>query len=481
MFVKNFINGEFYESESGATLAIINPATNEEYGRCVASQKQDIDTAVQAAEQAFVEWSTTPPPQRAKYLKLIAQKLIERVDQFAMAESRNTGKLLSFSKSVDIPRSATNFDFFAEALQQFQGESHPMGTMGFNVTHRESLGVVACISPWNLPLYLFTWKIAPALAMGNCVVGKPSELTPVTAFMLAEIAAEIRLPPGVLNIVHGYGAEAGQALVQHPQVKAVSFTGGTKTGKQIAQQAAPLLKKVSLELGGKNPCIVFADSAWKKNIDTIVRSAYANQGQICLCMSRVLVEESIYEEFKEAFIPLVKDLSVGDPSDLDSKQGALISKAQLEKVKGYLNLARADGGVLHGYERDLNLSESFKKGNFIPPVVLEGLSSDHRCNQEEIFGPVSSLIPFKDKEDALSIANNSSYGLCSSVWNNNLDECMELVRKLQVGMVWLNSWMVRDLRTPFGGYKESGLGREGGYEALRFFSQAKNVYIPTSS
>ncbi len=430
-----------------------------------------MEAAVAAATAAFPAWSGLANSQRARWLERLADALEARIEEFACAESRDGGKPYRLALDTEIPRAASNLRFFAHAATQFASESHH-GEAGLNYTLRPPLGVVVAISPWNLPLYLFTWKISPALAAGNTVVAKPSEITPLTATMLGELAAEIGFPAGVLNIVHGLGAEVGEPLVTHPQVRAVSFTGSTAVGKRIATLAAPLLKKVSLELGGKNPTVVFADSDWHTHLDTLVRSAFQNSGQICLCGSRVLVEHAIYDDFRDAFVERVQALRVGDPADPDTSVGPLVSQAHFAKVLGCIATARSEGGrVLCGG----NPVEG--KGWFIEPTVIEELGPACTTNLEEIFGPVVTLQPFDTDARALALANTGDYGLAASVWTRDLDRAHRMARDLHCGIVWINTWLMRDLRTPFGGMGRSGLGREGGAEAMRFFTEARNVCL----
>ena len=407
----------------------------------------------------------------------IAAAIESNLDLLAEAESKDNGKPITLAMKVDIPRAAENFRFFAHAITQFSSESHEsIGLQTINYTLRQSVGIVGCISPWNLPLYLFTWKIAPALAAGNCVIAKPSEITPVTANILGKLCLEAGLPKGVLNIINGSGAYAGQAIISHPKIKAISFTGGTKTGAQIAATAAPLFKKLSLELGGKNPNIIFADCDYDKMLKTTLRSSFSNQGQICLCGSRIFVERSIYNQFKTDLVKAVKSLKVGNPSDSSTDIGALVSLAHKDKVKSYIDLASQEGGAVLCGGESVSVPD-LERGYYLSPCVIEVKSNSCRLNQEEIFGPVVTLMPFDSEEEALNLANEVPYGLSASIWTNHLKRSMRMSEKLQSGIVWVNTWMQRDLRTPFGGMKDSGVGREGGLEALRFFTEAKNICI----
>ncbi|HEY0180002.1 MAG TPA: aldehyde dehydrogenase [Dokdonella sp.] len=423
-------------------------------------------------------WAATPADERARLLDRLADLVEHELDALAELESRDTGKPVALARALDIPRAVANLRFFAAAITQWASESHATGSDALNVTLRQPLGVVACISPWNLPLYLFTWKIAPALAAGNAVVAKPSEVTPCTAARLGELAVTAGFPAGVLNVVHGSGPRVGAALVAHAAVKAVSFTGSTRTGAAIAAAAAPAFKKLSLELGGKNPAIVFADADLSDaNLDAIVRSGFANQGEICLCGSRLLVERAIYAEFKRRYLDKVRALRVGDPRDAATDLGALVSQAHFDKVTACIERARAEGGrVLCGGAR-VAVGGRCADGWFVAPTVIEGLAPDCATNQDEIFGPVVSLIPFDDERDALAIANGTGYGLAASLWTSNLDRAHRTAAALEFGIVWINCWLLRDLRTPFGGVKNSGVGREGGVDALRFFTEPKNVCI----
>ncbi|MBP6812363.1 MAG: aldehyde dehydrogenase [Saprospiraceae bacterium] len=474
--IQNFINGQYVPPANGRYIDNFAPATGEVSGTIPDSDSIDVDHAVQAAKAAFPAWSAMPLEKRHDILRAISDGILHNLDRLAEAESTDSGKTLQTARTIDIPRAALNFKFFATAVLHFASESHHQpGSLSY--TLRQPIGVVGCISPWNLPLYLFTWKIAPALAAGNCVIGKPSEITPLTAHLLGEICHQAGLPPGVLNIVHGLGPSTGAAIVSHPEVKAISFTGSTRAGAEIARVAAPVFKKLSLELGGKNPNIIFADCDYARMLDTTVRSSFNNQGQICLCGSRIYVEKSLYEQFKTDFVERVKKLKVGDPADPASNLGAVVSKVHYEKVLGCIALARQEGGtVLCGGEA-LHLPGALAGGYYIAPTIIEGLPTQCRTNQEEIFGPVVTIQPFDNDQDALNHANASPYGLSATLWTNNLQRTHQMAAQLQAGIVWVNTWMLRDLRTPFGGVKNSGIGREGGWEALRFFTEAKNVTL----
>ena len=475
--IKNFINGKFTDPVSGKYLDVYEPATGEVYCRTPASGKNDVEEAYVAAQSAFPSWSQMPVDERADILDAIANGIEADFDTLAAAESRDTGKPVSLARSVDLPRAISNFHTFADMVRKFNGQKFESKEFGSNTINYEPLGVVGCISPWNLPLYLFSWKIAPALATGNCVIGKPSELTPFTAQELGRISKSAGLPDGVLNIIHGSGPEAGSAITTHPGIKAISFTGGTKTGAIISRAVAPHFKKLSLELGGKNPNIIFSDCDFERMLETTLRSSFSNQGEICLCSSRILVEEKIYEEFRDKFIARTNQLIVGDPMSKESDLGALISEAHLEKVKNYIQLAKDEGGsILAGGEIFL-VNSRCKNGWFISPTIIEGLGPECRTNQEEIFGPVVTLIPFSSEEESVEIANATEYGLSASIWTDDLTKAERIANKIESGVVWINCWMVRDLRTPFGGMKNSGLGREGGEEAFRFFTEAKTVCI----
>ena len=477
MTIKNYINGQFVNPVSNDWLDNYCPANGKVYGQIPNSSKEDVDMAYKSAKNAFKSWSNTSFEERSSIMLRIATLIEDKLDDLAIAESIDNGKPIWLAQAVDIPRASSNFRFFANAITQFASESHEsVGQDAINYTLRQPIGVVGCISPWNLPLYLFTWKIAPALASGNCVIAKPSEVTPMTAYLLGEICNEAGLPKGVLNIVHGLGSTTGQAIVEHANIKAISFTGGTSTGAHIAKTAAPMFKKLSLELGGKNPNIIFADCDYEEMLTTTVKSSFANQGQICLCGSRIFVQDTIYEQFKRDFVNLVSKQTVGHPSDPEAKIGALVSKQHLEKVLEYVEIAKKEGGKLL-YGGNQITVKGFENGYYMEPTIIEVSSNECRANQEEIFGPIVTIMPFKTEDQVLEMANNVKYGLSATIWTNNLKRTMRLTQRIQAGIVWVNTWLMRDLRTPFGGMKDSGVGREGGLEALRFFTEPKNVCI----
>ncbi|HEY0067530.1 MAG TPA: aldehyde dehydrogenase [Flavisolibacter sp.] len=476
-YLENYIGGNLIGPLSGKFMENVNPATGEVLCHTPDSGEKDVDVAVAAAQRAFPTWSVTPAEERFKVLNRIASLIDEHLDGLALAETTDNGKPLWLSKRVDIPRASANFRFFATGLMHFSAESHTMEDKAINYTLRQPIGIVGCISPWNLPLYLFTWKIAPALAAGNCVIAKPSEVTPVTAFLLSRICREAGLPDGVLNIIHGRGDTTGEAIVKHPRIKAISFTGSTRAGARIASIAAPVFKKLSLELGGKNPNIIFADCNWEKMMKTTLQSSFANQGQICLCGSRILVEESIYERFRNEFVAQVRNLKVGDPMDESSRQGALVSKMHFDKVMACIEKAKEEGGTILCGGRVVQPEGRCANGYFIEPTVVEGLGPACDTNMEEIFGPVVTLQKFSSEDEALELANACNYGLAATVWTQDISRANRVAAKVEAGIIWVNCWLLRDLRTPFGGIKNSGVGREGGWEALRFFTEAKNVCV----
>lgn len=475
--ILNYINGELIPPSSSQWIDNYNPAEGKVYSQIPDSDSKDIEQAVAAAKDAFTAWSTMPLAQRSDILLKIAEGIDREFESLAKAESDDNGKPLKLAKAVDIPRASANMRFFATAILHFESQSHQTDQQAINYTTRTPLGVVGCVSPWNLPLYLFTWKIAPALASGCTVVAKPSELTPMTAYLFSKICKEAGLPAGVLNIVHGLGGKAGQAIIEHPEVVAISFTGGTSTGKKIAATAAPMFKKLSLELGGKNPNIIFSDCDFEQAVSTSIHSSFSNQGEICLCGSRILVERSIYDRFVEAFVAKVDKLVVGDPADDNTRVGALVSEGHMKKVLSYIELAKEEGGrVVTGGERVI-VKGRCEEGYFVAPTVILGLDQQCRTNQEEIFGPVVTIMPFDKDEEVVEFANSTAYGLSATIWTENLTRAHRVAHRLKSGIVWVNCWLLRDLRTPFGGMKQSGVGREGGWEALRFFTEQKNICI----
>jgi aminomuconate-semialdehyde/2-hydroxymuconate-6-semialdehyde dehydrogenase len=478
IYLQNYINGQLIAPKSGKYLDGINPATGKVYSQIPASNQADVAEAYQAAKTAFPAWSAMGVNERAAILMRIADGIENRLEELAHAESTDNGKPVSLARKVDIPRAVSNFRYFAHAITQFHNESYDMGTQGFNYTLRRPLGVAGLISPWNLPLYLFTWKVAPAIASGNTAIAKPSEITPMTAYLLSEICIEAGLPAGVLNIVHGTGPEVGEAIVSHPDIPMLSFTGSTKVGRRISEVAAPMFKKLSLEMGGKNANLIFADADYEEALSTSVRSSFANQGQICLCGSRIYVEKTIYERFVNDFVERVKALKVGDPKDEDTHIGAIVSKEQWEKDQYYIKLAKEEGGEIRcGGTVPDTVNARCAEGYFLNPTVITGLGPNCRVNQEEIFGPVVTIFPFEDEKEALQFANGTPYGLSATLWTSDLKRAHRVAAEIESGIVWVNSWLVRDLRTPFGGVKQSGIGREGGFEALRFFTEPKNIFI----
>lgn len=475
--IQNYIGGNLIAPESGVYFENYEPAKGAIYSSIPDSDGKDIENAVQCAKKAFPIWSTMPKQKRSDLMLKLADLIAENSEQLALEESRDNGKPLKLARQVDIPRAEANIRFFATAILHFESEAHSMENTAINYTLREPIGIVGAISPWNLPLYLFTWKIAPALAAGNCVIAKPSEITPFTAYTLSKLCIEAGFPEGVLNIVHGYGAKVGEAITKHPDIKVISFTGGTQTGARIASIAAPMFKKLSLELGGKNPNIIFDDCDFDEMMKVTLRSSFANQGQICLCGSRILIQKGIYSKFKDEFIKRTKALKIGNPLDENTNIGAVVSESHMNKILSYIQIAKEEGGsVLTGGKRIILDGEN-SNGWFVEPSIIEGLNNSCRTNQEEIFGPVVTLQPFENEEEALAIANGTEYGLSSTIWTSDLKRAHRMAQLLHSGIVWVNCWLIRDLRTPFGGTKSSGIGREGGFEALRFFTEPKNVCI----
>ena len=475
--IANYINGKLVEPISKNYIDNYNPATGDVYSLIPNSNDEDVNEAIKSARAAFPSWSKLKNSERSSWLEKISNEIHNRLDELALAESIDNGKPLKLAKSVDIPRARDNFKFFATAIQHFASESHHTSEGMINYTLRKPVGVAACISPWNLPLYLFSWKIAPALAAGNTVVAKPSEITPMTAYLLSEICHDIDFPAGVLNIVHGLGSSTGNSIISSDQIDLVSFTGGTSTGAHIASIVAPKFKKISLELGGKNPNIIFDDCDFDAAIRTSLNSSFANQGQICLCGSRILVQRGIYEKFKNEFVSRTDQMIVGDPMDEESRLGAIVSKSHYEKILSYIELAKEEGGSILTGGVPVKLNGDLNKGWYIRPTIIEGLDQQCRTNQEEIFGPVVTIQPFDTEEEAIALANSNDYGLAATVWTNDLNKAHRCSEQVKSGIIWVNCWLQRDLRTPFGGMKNSGVGREGGWEALRFFTEPKNICI----
>ena len=475
--ILNYINGELVEPTSGNYLDNYNPSNGQVYSLAPDSEELDINNAVAAAKEAFNTWSKTPKQERSDILMKLADIIEKYSNELIKAESKDNGKPETLAAHVDIPRAPANIRFFAGAILHDSSQMHEMDGMAINYTLRQPVGVAACISPWNLPLYLLTWKIAPALASGNTVVAKPSEVTPMTAFILSKICIEAGLPKGVLNIVHGLGSKIGDPLTTHPDTPIISFTGGTVTGKHIATVTAPMFKKVSLELGGKNPNIIFTDADFDKAVSAAARAAFTNQGQICLCGSRLFVQEDIYEKFKIALIEKTKKLKVGDPKELSSNLGAVVSKDHMNKILSKIEQAKELGGkIILGGTRVILDGES-KDGYYIEPTIIEGLSYDCDINQEEIFGPVVSLISFKTEKEVVDMANSTKYGLSASIFTESISRGHRVAANIDSGVVWINTWMLRDLRIPFGGMKQSGVGREGGFKSLEFFTEPKNICV----
>src|SRR5258708_9375109 len=475
--ILNYINGKLVEPHSGKYLDNYNPAEGKVYSLIPDSEKEDVEEAVKAATQAFPSWSSLPAEDRMKILLKVADLIDRDLEKLASAESVDNGKPVKLARSLDIPRASANIRFYATAAMHFATDAHVNEGDSVNYTTRMPIDVGGFFPQWNLPLYLFTWKIAPALAAGNTVVAKPSELTPMTAFLFSQLCIEAGLPPGVLNVVHGLGSKAGQAIIEHPEVTAISFTGGTATGKKITVTAARMLKRLSLELGGKNPNIIFADCDFKQAVASAIESSFSNQGEICLCGSRILVERSLYARFTEEFVKATRELKVGDPLEESTSVGALVSEGHMNKVLSYIELAKQEGGNLLIGGRRVATAGRCADGYFVEPTVIAGLNQACRTNQEEIFGPVVTIMPFDTEEEAVALANSTIYGLSATLWTENLKRAHRVSHQLKSGIVWVNCWLFRDLRTPFGGMKQSGVGREGGWEALRFFTEAKNICI----
>ena len=475
--IYNYINGELVPPKTGDYINNISPRTGEVYSLIPNSDKDDIDVAVEAAQSAFQSWRETPKQTRSDILIQLANEIEAQGEELVKAESKDNGKPEWLARAVDIPRSPANLKFFATAILHFDSEIHEMDGSAINYTLRQPIGVAGCISPWNLPLYLLTWKVAPALAAGNTVIAKPSELTPMTAYLFSKICKKAGLPKGILNIVHGYGDKAGDALCRHPKVPIISFTGGTCTGEKISSATAPLFKKLSLEMGGKNPNIVFSDAEFNNAVDMAVKASFSNQGQICLCGSRLFIQKNIYDKFKSALIEKTQKLVVGDPQNKSSNLGAVISKEHLEKILSKIEQAKNEGGKIITGGNRLKLNGNLKNGYYVEPTIIEGLSADSQINHEEIFGPVVSIIPFETEEDVISMANSTRYGLSASIFTSDISRGHRVAAAIDSGVVWINTWMLRDLRIPFGGMKDSGMGREGGFKSFQFFTEPKNICV----
>lgn len=472
--IDHFINGKFTAPSKGEYFDDLNPATGKAIARVASGAAEDIDQAVSAAKQAFEKgpWSRMAMQERSSILRRVGDLILKNLDTLAMAETMDTGKPLSESREGDIPRAAQNFHFFADYALALHDECYTVTPQERHLAVREPQGVSGLITPWNLPLYLASWKIAPCLVMGNSCVLKPAEWTPQTANILAALMHEAGVPEGVFNVVNGFGANAaGEALTRHPDVRSISFTGETSTGRAIMAAASGTLKKVSFELGGKGANIIFADADLNEALPTAIRAAYRNQGQICLAGSRLFVQESVYKQVADELQKRVSQIKVGNPLDSSTQMGAIISREQLEKVQTYIEIGKKDGKLLYGGERLQNLGE----GNFLSPALFSEIDNSSKVCQEEIFGPVLPIIPFKDEEDLLEMVNSTPYGLSCSVWTNDANRQHRMASGIKSGIVWVNCWFARDLRTPFGGQKSSGVGREGGRWALDFFSEMKTI------
>lgn len=471
----HFIDGSFTEATSKKWIDVFNPATGDVYGQVSAGTIEDADLAVKSSKRAFVSWSKTKREERADFLFSLSNEIKKNNDELAELESIDTGKPLSLARTVDIPRASQNLDFFGKLILEDKNETF-LSKESISRVIQKPRGVAGIISPWNLPLYLLTWKIAPAIATGNTVVAKPSELTPSTANRLCDLSKQIGLPNGVLNIIHGYGDEVGDALVKHEDVPTISFTGGTSTGQKIAMSAAPNFKRIALEMGGKNPSIVFEDADLEQAIDGVSRAAFTNMGQICLCGSRLLVQDTIYEKVLDGICKYASKLKIGNPLHLETDYGSLISKEQLKKVKNSVITAIADGGIIKfGGKTPFDLAEELSSGYYFEPTIIEGLSHKSKVVQNEIFGPLVTVHSFSNEEEAISMANCTEYGLSANIWTMDVERQNRLASEVEAGVIWINCWMVRDLRTPFGGMKKSGLGREGGFDALKFFTEPKSI------
>ena len=477
MQIYNYINGEFILPTSGKMLDDINPATGQIIAQIPDSNDDDVAKATMAARRALPDWRGLSKDERINWLNKIAQALEDRTEDIAKTESMDTGKPIGLARRVDAARSISNFRFFAQHASQ-QTENKFTMADATNYVIRKPVGVVGLITPWNLPLYLLSWKVAPALVMGNTIVAKPSEMTPLTANLLAQTLDDIKFPKGVVNIVHGLGPIAGQAILEHPDITAISFTGGTETGKIVARTAGPMFKKLSLELGGKNATIILDDADLDVAANGAAKAAFTNSGQVCLCGSRVLIDTKIYDVFVPKFIAAVAAMKVGNPDDESTDIGSVISQQHMEKVQSYIELAKQEGGrIAYGGQRIIPKQPSLCNGSFICPTIIENLSITSRCATEEIFGPVVTLHRFDSDEQAIEMTNSTQYGLAGSIWTTNTSRGKEFAKQVDSGILWVNTWLHRDLRTPFGGVKNSGVGREGGDWSLNFFSELSNICV----
>lgn len=469
----HYINGEYVPSIDGQTFTNTNPATKDSLGEIAFGKKEDVNLAIAAAKEAENgPWKKMTLNERSKVIRKIGDLILENLETLAILESLDTGKAFSLAKSLDIPRAAYNFHFFADYMISTSQESFQQDDLALHYAVRKPVGVVGLINPWNLPLLLMTWKLAPALATGNTVVMKPSEVTPMTATFIADLCTQAGVPKGVVNLVHGFG-KAGEALSLSKDVDAIAFTGETITGTAIMKASAPTLKKLSFELGGKNPNIIFASADIGDAVETSIRSSFLNQGEVCLCGSRVYVHEDVYEEFVDGLVEKTKKLKLGDPFNEDTFVGAVVSEEHYMKVLGYLELAKEEGGeFLTGGQANQEFD-----GYFINPTIIAGLSKDSRCVREEIFGPVITVIPFSTDLEVLEQVNDTSYGLAATIWTTNLKQAHTFAAKVEAGIVWVNTWFLRDLRTPFGGMKSSGIGREGGAHSIDFYTELTNITI----